>query len=68
MIAKCPKCEKSLLSLSINGHDGSVFLGTTWKCITLCCPYCNSVLGAQIDPIAIKTDTVNELVNALRGR
>lgn len=68
MISKCPKCEKTILSLSVNGLDGSVFMGTKWKCITLCCPYCSSVLGAQIDPIAIKSDTVSELFDALRGR
>ena len=36
-------------------------MGTPWKCIAFCCPHCNSILSVQIDPIAIKTDIVNEL-------
>ena len=60
----CPKCEKPVLRLKINGIDGQVPFGASWKCITLSCPLCNTVLSAQIDPVAIKSD----IVNALKGR
>ena len=66
LISKCPKCDKMIQNLRINGVDGSVFGGTTWKCITLCCPFCSAVLGTQIDPIAIKTDILDEMMQRLR--
>lgn len=64
MSGVCPKCEKVVTRLKINGVEGQVPFGSTWKCITLCCPLCNTVLSAQIDPVAIKTD----IVNALKAR
>jgi hypothetical protein len=66
VLSKCPKCEDTVMALTINGVGGSVFFGKTWNCITLCCPNCDTVLGAQIDPIAIKSDTLTELVALLR--
>lgn len=61
MAAKCPKCDKVVQRFTVVGLDGSVLLGKTWHCIGLCCPHCSAILGAQIDPIAIKTDIVNEI-------
>jgi hypothetical protein len=31
----------------------------------LLCPLCSTILGVAIDPIAIKTDTVNEITQRL---
>lgn len=62
--AKCPKCDNPVHSVNISKANGVVGLQTRWKCITFSCQTCNSVLGVQIDPIAIKTD----IVNAIRSR
>lgn len=64
--AKCPTCTDVVHSFDFKAVEGSVLLGTKWNCIALCCPKCNTVLGAQIDPIAIKTDTINGLMERLR--
>jgi len=64
MAGKCPKCEATVSSLKITGVEGRAPSGQGWKCITLNCPSCGTVLSAQIDPVAIKTD----IVNALKGR
>lgn len=59
---KCPKCEKFVPYLKIEGLDAKEPFATSgWKAITLLCPSCSTVLGASIDPIAIKTDIVNSL-------
>lgn len=59
---KCPKCEKTVTRLKLEGLDATVGVaGSSWKAITLLCPSCNTVLGASIDPIAIKTDIINSL-------
>lgn len=58
----CPKCESVVSSVRIEEVTASTGIGgTEWKAISYCCKSCDSVLSIQIDPIAIKTDTVNEL-------
>ena len=63
MIAgKCPSCGNFVTV--VNGHaltiniNGAAFKGVTYQCPN---PMCNAVLGCQIDPIALQTDTVREV-------
>lgn len=65
MIGNCPKCNNMVSRINLNEVNSSSFVGTSWRTITLNCPSCNAILGAQIDPIAIKTDTVNEIKRVL---
>jgi hypothetical protein len=65
MAGKCPYCGKYIKSLRIDGLKASAPLSMTWKAITYNCPLCNMILGCQIDPIAIKTDIINELEKRL---
>ena len=63
---KCPKCERAVSSVVIDGVSASEFLGSSsWKGISYLCPHCKTILGVQIDPIAVKTDTVNAVVEIL---
>ena len=65
-MAKCPKCEKAVTYIKIQGMDAKAGFGaSSWKALTYVCPSCDTILSVQIDPIAIKTDTVSELK---RGR
>jgi hypothetical protein len=41
--------------------------GNSWNCVTYNCPFCFSVLSVGIDPVALKADTVAEVVRALKG-
>ncbi len=36
--------------------------------LAIVCPFCDVLLSVAIDPIAVKTDTVNEVVQRLGGR
>ncbi len=65
-MGKCPKCEKIVRTLNLTEVDASVFMGTEWRAVTYNCPYCSTILGCQIDPIAVKTDTVSEILKALK--
>ena len=67
MKGNCPSCQKTVLNCRISEMDGTVFMGRTWRTISFNCPMCNTILGVQIDPIAVKTDVVNELFQKLRG-
>jgi hypothetical protein len=64
MHGKCPKCEKIVSSVSGNPVDVRVGTGV-WKGISYQCPLCNTVLGVQIDPVALKTDIVDEIARRL---
>lgn len=62
MNGKCPSCNTLVSTLRGDGVDVSFMNGRSFKAVTYCCPFCNVVLGCQIDPIALKTDTVSEIV------
>lgn len=65
MASKCPKCEQ--MFSQVNLSDVTVNGGVkSWNGISYNCPYCFSSLGVSIDPIAIKSDIVADLLKALR--
>lgn len=66
MAGKCPKCEQVVSQVRCEGLDVNVPFGASWNGISLQCPHCLSILSVAIDPIAIKTDIVNDLLNKLR--
>ena len=54
------------MTLKVEALEGTVaFGGGRFDCIQFLCSGCNSVLGIQIDPLALKTETVNEVVKRL---
>lgn len=57
-MAKCPHCEKNITKINLQEVTSSTFMGMEWVTILYCCPLCQKVLNAQIDPIAIMTETV----------
>ena len=64
MSGKCPSCQSLVTSLRGNGLEVS-FSGGSFKAVTYNCPFCNSILGCQIDPIALRTDIVNLTTEAV---
>jgi hypothetical protein len=65
MPAKCPKCELAIAN--IKGEKIKVEIGkSTWRGVSYVCPHCDSVLGVQADPIALKADIVDELKKAIQ--
>lgn len=66
MAGKCPKCNGVVHQavaddIRIKGSGGVPWLG-----LAHLCPHCSTILGMQIDPIALKSDILNELLEALR--
>lgn len=65
---KCPKCEKVPAKIALEGIEiGAPFAGTTYVGVSYLCPYCRTILGVGIDPVALKTDTIDGVVKKLRG-
>lgn len=67
MAGKCPKCDNPVQNVTISEVSAGVPFGTKWKAISFNCQSCQTVLSIQIDPIAIKTDIINDLMKKLRG-
>lgn len=63
---KCPKCEKRVSNVQVESVDVREGFASTWRGIYYCCPHCKAILGVQIDPIAIMTDTVSKIIEKLK--
>lgn len=62
----CPSCEKHIQTAPLKDLEiGNKLTGPVWKGIAICCPHCQKTIGVSIDPIAIKTDIVKEILDAL---
>jgi len=60
-MGKCPHCNALITYVNIVEMIPSAFMGTQLRTIAYVCPMCQKIINAQIDPMAIKVDTVNEL-------
>ena len=63
--ATCPHCNaliRHVDATAVDAHIGNKRLLS----VAFSCAACGVVLGVSPDPLAIKTDTVTELVEALR--
>lgn len=61
----CPKCEAVLTHVNLKEITVNA-TGRKWVGVSYQCPHCNVVLSVSIDPVALKTDLLNELLAALR--
>jgi transposase-like protein len=57
----CPHCKKSMSELTLEPCGAAINYDSKFKAVAFLCPNCRSVLGSQIDPRAIKTETVAEI-------
>ncbi len=67
MNGKCPnaECAKVVSQVTIASVQCREVLGrVAWRGVSYACPFCNTILSVQIDPVALKTD----IVKSLRGR
>jgi hypothetical protein len=64
---KCPTCNELLAELVVDAHiTGRVHAGKSVRCINFLCPNCNTVVGSQVDPVPVKAETVDLLMQKLR--
>jgi transposase-like protein len=64
-MATCPSCKSAVFYVTLQATSVKTS-GDSWKGVMYLCPSCGSVLSAAIDPIALKADIVQELVETLR--
>jgi hypothetical protein len=66
-MSTCPKCGDSV------GFVKSIYVDIrtpdqNWVGLSLVCPKCDAILGVSIDPIALKNDIAQEVVDRLQRR
>ena len=68
MTGKCPKCGKvpafgiNLQTVDMKHQDGRSWYGVAYVCPNFAC---QTILGVGLDPIALKSDTVKEVLKGL---
>jgi hypothetical protein len=65
---KCPKCDAALSRVLINAIDVEGAKGVSLRGISYACPHCQVILSVAIDPVSLKSDTINGVTAALRQR
>ncbi len=63
MSGKCPKCEKLMSYTNYEAMDTKSAYGA-YKGVAYKCPFCFTIIGFQMDPLALKAD----IVAAIKGR
>jgi len=66
-MALCPKCSSAVLSVNLREVPINA-IGHQWVGVCYSCPSCATVLGVSIDPIALKSDIVDEILTTLGRR
>jgi hypothetical protein len=65
-MGKCPKCQQVVSRVMVVGIDGDdTIAGRTWKVVTYSCASCSTVLGVEMDPLAVKSDIAAEITDRL---
>lgn len=66
---KCPKCGKPIAELRLDAMKASIEeQDKKLPAVTLSCPSCRTVLGAQIDPVTVMSGAVKSLTTAMSAR
>ena len=63
---KCPHCKSYISNVNLSGTIVNASGGQQWNSVSYTCPLCSSILSVAIDPIALKTDILDELKRLLR--
>ncbi len=64
----CPKCGNLIMNIEIEDMPIHLNFQPAWKGISYLCPSCRAILAVGIDPVALKTDLRNEILNVLQGK
>ena len=61
----CPKCSKVLTALEVEDITLNVTYNPQWKGFSYCCPYCRTIVGVQLNPLALEVDLVEKIAERL---
>jgi hypothetical protein len=61
-MVKCTSCSRLFSDFKLVTTDSG-----NYKAVAHCCPFCSAVLGAEIDPLAVRSEII-DAVKKLLGR
>jgi len=64
-MAKCAHCDSSFSSLNLENIKTKGKNGRGWAGVAYRCPSCGVAVSAAIDPVALKSDCVHEVLHGL---
>ena len=69
MFKKCPFCERNIMHVELKNIPIHVNMQPAYNWVSYVCPNldCNSILWVAIDPIAIKSDIIDWVIDRLRS-
>lgn len=62
---KCPKCDKTPISVVLEAMDVRQSGRSAWKGVSYLCSHCRTILSVGIDPVALMNDTVDKIRRGL---
>ncbi len=63
MAGKCPKCDQFITQGKLEALPIQQSDGTIWEGVACLCPHCSVILSMAIDPVAIKTSTIEAILD-----
>jgi hypothetical protein len=66
MSGKCPKCELEIAAVTAVFTEIKAAGQNSLKGVSYLCPHCQTVLSVEIDPVAMRSATVNRIVKGLK--
>lgn len=67
-MGKCPKCEKMVTTLRLQTMDIYGPGLNRWAGVACLCPHCGVILSAGIDPVALRSEIISEVVKRVKKR
>ena len=66
---KCPKCDKDITHLEIkNATWGEKVRGPIYPAILGCCPHCNAVVSASVEPEYVARQAAEYTAELILGK
>jgi uncharacterized protein with PIN domain len=64
-VGKCPHCAAVVRAVQVEPVSVNQGLQSTWHGVSYHCPHCKKIISVGIDPVALKTDTVDAILKGL---
>lgn len=68
MSAKCPHCGKVVTRVNLETLEIYQNFKPSWHGVAYTCSACNTILSVGMDPILLRNDTIEGVVQALSNR
>ena len=65
MAGNCPYCETPLAEVNLDPIRVNILGANPLRGLSYACPFCLKIIGVGIDPVALKEDIVDEVLEGM---